>query len=251
MKVRSLAFEEIYIVIFHVENHENLRTWHDFCDFCVLWYWKKIFYPHLLLRKFLRNSGRKREFSLAICREENRGNLMALQGICVHWHWMEFLIGNFSWGRSRESWWLKGSLCSLVFIEILYWQLFEEEHETQCRRERILSTMLFGLSRWLNTFYGIHYHILRSQILDSPTFESQVLIFVPPGNRVAQLWFLIRSTVSRLVCLGIGHPYAAHDHIRIAVWHLRSSSDIPVCSSGATVDVLLSRADEQPTTRAR
>jgi hypothetical protein len=47
----------------------------------------------------------------------------------------------------------------------------------------LASTVILGYES-----LGTHYHILLSQIRDSPNLEGQVPVFISPRNRVAQLY---------------------------------------------------------------
>jgi hypothetical protein len=58
----------------------------------------------------------------------------------------------------------------------------------------------------LRPYLGVSYEIL-------PSLEGQVPVFITRRNRVAHLEFILRSTVSRLVHLGIGPPFGTHDQI--------------------------------------
>jgi hypothetical protein len=64
------------------------------------------------------------KFILLIPSEENHENPRALEGVCVHWPLKKVYTAKFTWGKSRESQGLGGSLWSLAFEESLYYEIY-------------------------------------------------------------------------------------------------------------------------------
>jgi hypothetical protein len=74
--------------------------------------------------------------------------------------------------------------------------------------------------------HGTHYHILLSQIRDSPNLEGQVPVFISPRNRVALLY--PQALGSLFVASYDSHGYGGGIRTRIhtAIWAYTTSSNL-------------------------